>query len=77
MVMGRNNCALTRNAREFAKTSIGRDLLRKRSRAGFTQAQVARKAGIRLEILSRLEIGRGNPTVTMVRRILRALGEKA
>lgn len=66
----------TRNAVDFAKASIGRDLQRKRTRARLTQAQVAAKAGVRLETLSRLENGHGNPTVTTVRRILRALGEK-
>ena len=67
----------TADAVGFSKTSIGRDLRRKRSRARLTQAQVAAKSGIRLETLSRLENGHGNPTVTTVRRILRALGEKA
>ena len=65
----------TTDAVEFAKGSIGRELRRKRAHARLTQAQVAAKSGIRLETLSRLENGRGNPTVTTVRRILRALGE--
>jgi DNA-binding XRE family transcriptional regulator len=65
------------DAVEFARASIGRDLRRKRAKTGLTLAETARKAGIRLETLSRLENGRGNPTVQTVRRILGALGEKA
>ena len=65
------------NAVEFARASIGRDLQRKRTKARLTQSVVAAKAGIRLETLSRLENGHGNPTVLTVRRILLALGEKA
>jgi len=62
------------DAAEFARSSIGRDLRGKRKKAGLSQAQVAAKAGIRLETLSRIENGRGNPTVETVRRILKALG---
>lgn len=65
------------DAIEFARASIGRDLRRKRERTHLTQAQVAARAGIRLETLSRLENGHGNPTVATIRRILRALGERA
>lgn len=65
------------DAIEFARLSIGRDLRHKRKKVGLTQPQVAAKAGIRLETLSRLENGRGNPTVATVKRILQALGEKA
>ena len=60
----------------YARASISRDLRRKRESAGLTQAVGAARAGIRLETLSRLENGRGNPTVSTVRRLLRALGEK-
>ncbi len=65
------------DATAFARASIGRDLRRKRKRAGLTQAEVAARAGVRLETLSRLENGRGNPTVDTVQRILGALGERA
>lgn len=64
------------DALEYAGASIGRSLRRARRRAGMTQSQVAARAGIRLETLSRLENGRGNPTVRTVRRILQALGER-
>lgn len=67
----------TTDAIDFARQSIGRDLRRKREKLGQSQAEVAAKSGIRLETLSRLENGHGNPTVDTVRRILKALGEKA
>jgi len=64
------------DAVDYARASIGRDLLRRRKRAGLTQSKVAAKAGIRLETLSRIENGRANPTFATVRRILMALGEQ-
>ena len=51
----------------------GRDLRRDREAAGLTQAEVARRAGMRAETLSRLERGRGNPTVRTIARIVRAI----
>ena len=61
------------DALTYAKRSIGRNLRRLRREAGMTQAQVARRAGIRVETLSRLENGRGNPTLATVRMVLRAV----
>lgn len=51
----------------------GRDLRRDREAAGLTQTEVARRAGMRAETLSRLERGRGNPTVGTIARIVRAI----
>jgi DNA-binding XRE family transcriptional regulator len=65
------------DAAEYARLSIGRDLRTKRREAGLSQAEVARRAGIRTETLNRLENGRANPTIGTVRSILRALGERA
>lgn len=62
------------DAVDFARASIGRDLRRRRAKAGLTQAQVASRSGLRLETVCRLENGKGNPTVSTVRRILAALG---
>ncbi len=61
------------DAIEYANWSIGRDLRRQRLAAGLTQAEVARRAGIRVETLSRLENARGNPTVATVSKIVRAI----
>jgi DNA-binding XRE family transcriptional regulator len=60
----------------FGRRSIGRDLVRKRMAAGLSQSEVAARARIRAETLSRLENGHGNPTIATVRKILRALGER-
>jgi DNA-binding XRE family transcriptional regulator len=57
----------------YARQSIGRDLVRRRRDAGLSQRNVASRAGLRVETLSRLENGRGNPTLKTVQAILRAL----
>ena len=62
------------DALEIVNWSIGRDLRHMRRKAGLSQAEVARRAKMRPETLSRLENGHGNPTVRTLRRVLRALG---
>ena len=66
----------TRDAVEFANEAIGRDLRRKREALKMNQQEVAQKADIRIETLSRIESGRANPTIGTVKKILKALGEK-
>jgi DNA-binding XRE family transcriptional regulator len=58
-------------------TDLGRALRVRRRRAGLTQAALAERAGIRLETLSRIENGRGNPTVGTVKAILDGLDGRA
>mgnify|MGYP001592819906 CR=1 FL=1 len=65
------------DAAAFLKWSIGEDLRKAREGRGLTQAEVARRARMRREVLSRLEAGRGNPTVRTVQRVLRAMGYRA
>ena len=52
---------------------LGRALRVRRRRAGLTQAVLADRAGIRLETLSRIENGHGNPTVATLKAILLGL----
>jgi len=42
-------------------------------KAGLTQAELARRAGIRAETLNRIESGRHSPTVSSIEKIDRAL----
>jgi DNA-binding XRE family transcriptional regulator len=65
------------DALDFSAWSIGRDLRQLRRKANLTQAEVAARAKIRVETLSRLENGRGNPTLKTVQKILRAMGARA
>lgn len=52
-----------------------RELKAAREAAGLTQAQVAEKAGLRLETLSRLELGKvKNPTIDTLQRYAEAVG---
>jgi transcriptional regulator with XRE-family HTH domain len=61
------------NAKEFIEGSIAADLREKREAVGLTQVEVAKKAKMRQEVLSRIEGGQGNPTVATIGRILKAI----
>jgi predicted transcriptional regulator len=61
------------DAVSFANTAIGDDLRKMRLEADLSQAEVARKAKIRPEMLCRIESGNGNPTVSTVAKIVRAI----
>ena len=56
---------------------LGRALRVRRRRAGLTQAVLAERSGLRLETLSRIENGHGNPTVATLKAILRGLDGRA
>lgn len=60
-------------AAEALKVSIARSILRERRAAGLTQAELARRAGIRTETLNRIERGKHAPSVATVEKIERAL----
>lgn len=64
------------DAMEFMRKSIADDLRTKREAAGLTQAKVAKRAGMRQEVLSRIENGHGKPTVSSIKRILKAIHKR-
>ncbi len=51
-----------------------RDLRRRREEAGLTLAEVAERTGIDQPAMSRLEVGKGNPTARTLSRYCRAPG---
>lgn len=53
--------------------SLIRALIKKRTAAGLSQSDLAKKIGTRQSAISRLESGRYNPTVGMLRKVARAL----
>lgn len=50
-----------------------RDILRARRKLGWSQAELARRAGIRAETLNRIEHGKNKPSVPTIAKIDRAL----
>jgi DNA-binding XRE family transcriptional regulator len=50
-----------------------RDILRSRRKLGLSQAELARRAGIKVETLNRIEQGKGKPSVPTMTKIDRAL----
>jgi DNA-binding XRE family transcriptional regulator len=53
---------------EYARISLARKVIKARHQAGWTQAELARRAGIRPETLNRIEKGKTTPdTATMVK----------
>jgi predicted transcriptional regulator len=67
------NASTMMDAVTFANLAIGDDLVRMRQGSNLSQAEVARKAKIRPEMLCRIESGNGNPTVSTVAKIVRAI----
>ncbi|MGA2066221.1 MAG: helix-turn-helix transcriptional regulator [Thermoguttaceae bacterium] len=58
---------------EAARVVLARKLIRRRRAAGLTQAELARRAGVRVETLSRLEHAKHSPNVATVDKIVRTL----
>ena len=48
-------------------------LIKARKTKGYTQAQLAQKIGTKQSVISRLEIGRANPTLEFLKRLAIAL----
>jgi transcriptional regulator with XRE-family HTH domain len=61
------------DANAYARASLARKLIRDRRAAGFSQAELARRAGIRVETLNRIERLKLTPSVATVEKIDRAL----
>ncbi|MCL5770284.1 MAG: helix-turn-helix domain-containing protein [Planctomycetes bacterium] len=60
-------------AREYLRASIAREIIRTRRRLGLSQAELARRAGLAIAHLNRLERAKGNPTAATVAKIDAAL----
>ncbi len=60
-------------ARQTLRAMIAHEIADRRKKAGFTQAQLAERAGVRTETISRLESGRHAPNVQTVDKIDAAL----
>jgi DNA-binding XRE family transcriptional regulator len=60
-------------AREYMRVSIARQVLRDRRQLGLSQAELARRAGIRREALQRVEQGEVSVSLPTIEKIDRAL----
>jgi ribosome-binding protein aMBF1 (putative translation factor) len=52
---------------------LARDIVRDREQVGWSQAELARRAGIRVETLNRIETGKHTPSVATIEKIDDAL----
>ena len=60
-------------APEYARASLARKVIRQRRAVGLTQADLARRAGIRPETLNRIERGKATPSIPTIEKITRAI----
>jgi DNA-binding XRE family transcriptional regulator len=58
---------------EYARASLARKLILRRESLGWSQAELARRAGIRVETLCRIETGKVTPSLASVDKLDRAL----
>jgi DNA-binding XRE family transcriptional regulator len=52
---------------------LARDIVRDRERIGWSQAELARRSGVRVETLNRIETGKNTPSVATIEKIDNAL----
>ena len=62
-----------RPALEFATATIARDIIRDRVDVGLSQTELAKRAGVRVETLCRIETGKHVPSVRTIEKLDRAL----
>ena len=62
-----------RPAIEFATATIARDIIRDRVDVGLSQKELAKRAGVRVETLCRIETGKHVPSVRTIEKLDRAL----
>lgn len=55
------------------RTIMARDIVKDRESVGWSQAELARRAGIRVETLNRIETGKRSPSLATVEKIDAAL----
>ena len=60
---------------DLDRASLAERLIARRRAAGLTQAELARRAGIRPETLNRIERGRTTPDFSTVRKLVVAMNE--
>lgn len=60
-------------ALDYSRVSLARKIIRDRRRLGLSQAELARRAGIRPESLNRIEQGRVTAEIRTIEKIDRAL----
>jgi DNA-binding XRE family transcriptional regulator len=58
---------------EYARKSIARDVVRQRVALGLNQRELARRAGVRVETLCRIETGKHTASTATLARLARAL----
>jgi ribosome-binding protein aMBF1 (putative translation factor) len=64
-----------RPAAAYILASIAREIVADRKAAGLSQQELATRAGIRQETLSRIESGKHTPTLKTLKKIDRVLGK--
>jgi DNA-binding XRE family transcriptional regulator len=58
---------------ELDRAALARRLVLRRRRAGLTQAELARRAGVRVETLNRVERGKTTPDFATIRKLVVAM----
>jgi ribosome-binding protein aMBF1 (putative translation factor) len=67
------DAAGNRPAVSAMRAVLARDIVRDRERVGWSQAELARRAGVRVETLNRIETGKHTPSVATIEKIDNAL----